>query len=157
MVPFVSISAAGGARSQFERMRQDGAPGNMSLIENSLTLFSYKQPQQQQNKTSDKPHGWRDRFVGSWKTAEPTTRLQDALLRGPEEGKSWESWWRGGWGRGAIKPGRAWQSRAVAPFTVVVNLEINGDTVLKTKEGSCIVAVESFTQDRTFVSHFPLV
>lgn len=66
--------------------------------------------------------------MGSWRTAEPTTRLQDTLLRGPEEGKSWES----GWGGGGYK---AWQSRAVAPFTVVVNLEINGDTVLKTSEG----------------------
>lgn len=46
---------------------------------------------------------------------------------------------------GVVVVGGPWQSRAVAAFTVVVNSEINGDAVIKTSEGSCIVAVECFT------------
>lgn len=107
-----------------------------SLTVNSLTSSSYKQPQQRQNKTSNKPHGLRDWCVARWRT-DPTTRLWDTL-RGPEKGRLL--------GRGGEKP---WQRRAAAPFTVVVNSEINGDGV-RTSEGSCIVAAECFT--RAFLS-----
>lgn len=131
----------------------------LSRTENSLTSSSYKQPQQQQNKTSDRPHGSRDWFVASWRTAEPATRLQDTLCS--------EAQRRGSLGRVVVGVHKPWQSRAVAPFTVVVISEINGDTVMRTSEGSRIVAVECFTWvflsyetetlSRAFVSHFPRV
>lgn len=110
-----SIQSQAQLQGLIQSWREWGRMGHMgkyvSLIENSLTSSSYKQPQQQQNKTSDKPHEWRDRFVASWRTAEPTTRLRDALCSEAQR-------------RGGCRVGgghEAWQSCAVAPFTVAVN------------------------------------
>lgn len=120
----------------------------VSLIEKSPRLSSNKQPQEQQSKTSDKPHGSRDGILGQLEDSGANSpALGHSLHRGSEKGVGV------GWGGGLVmgpmvvvggyKP---WPSHAVAPFTVLVNSQINGDTVMRASEGSCIVVVEWFTQ-----------
>lgn len=120
------------------------------LIENSLTSSSHKQLLQQQNKTSDRPHGLRTWFMADWgrcgggaaRGAEPTTRLGDieAHMRGGLLGWGWDG---GGYEDLALS-----LSLSLAGLLLHLQLlsifEINGDTVMRTSEESCIVAVGSF-------------
>lgn len=85
----------------------------------------------------------------TWKTTNPTTRLQELSFGSEAQRRGGRGVWVG-----------VRQQPAVAAFTLGVNAEINGNVVIQTSELNCIVVVESLVSSDmallgTFVSHFP--